>query len=171
MKLKEMGEDFSPQYIFRTIADVTPETLLAAGVKAAAVDIDNTLAYDSTLTLFPDAKDWVRRMRDAGIPLIILTNTYRLRAKTIGKKLGLPYICKANKPEPEGYVQCARQLGVDVSALAMIGDQLRTDVRGANNAGAVSVLVRPRHREILVGIYYYRIRRLENIYLKNHGLL
>ncbi len=162
-----LGDDLRPRRIFTKISEVTPEVLSELGAKAVAVDLDNTLAYDATFRPFDDAIPWVEAMRSAGIPVILFTNTYHLRAKIMGRKFGLRYVSPGRKPAPDGYHRCASILGIELGDLAMIGDQLFTDIRGANNAGAISILVRPRHREILLHFRYKKLRRLENIYLRN----
>ena len=161
-----MGDEFRPRYIFRKISDITPEVFLSTGAKAAAVDLDNTLAYDASFTPFRDARRWVRDMQAAGIPVIMFTNTYNFRARIMGKKFGLDYVSPGRKPAPRGFEKCAEILGVNITELAMIGDQLFTDVRGANNVGAISILVRPRHREFLLLFHYLRVRKAEKEYLE-----
>ena len=164
-----LREDLLPRRIFSAVTDLTPEALAAEGAKALALDIDNTIAYDSTFTLFPGVREWVRGMQAAGVPVMILTNTYELRAKSFAKRLGLPWFAAAEKPAPEGFRRCAAALGVEVSELAMAGDQLFTDIRGANAAGSIPLLIRPRHPEIFMFFYYRRVRKKERGYLEAHG--
>ncbi|MBR0509940.1 MAG: YqeG family HAD IIIA-type phosphatase [Clostridia bacterium] len=164
---KEFGDDLKPQYIYDKISDITPAALKAMGAKAVALDIDNTLAYDSTLRIFEDVPAWVGQIRQAGFGVVILSNTYYLRARRIAKQLGgLPYYYDANKPEKSGFLRAAARCGVKPGELAMIGDQLFTDIRGANGAGCISVLVRYRKREVLFAGHYRRLRKLEEAYLK-----
>ena len=164
------GEAYRPRYVFQKISDITPAFFLSTGAKAAAVDLDNTLVYDGSFTPFPDAVQWVNGMKAAGIPVILFTNTYTLRAHVLSKKFGLDYISPGRKPAPDGFAKCAMALKTPFPELAMIGDQLLTDVRGANNVGAISMLVRPRHREILLFFRYIRIRRAERDYLRRIGM-
>ena len=52
----------TPDYIFPTFADITPEFLLSNGIKALVIDVDNTLApYEQEL---PDQKtvDWFKNL-------------------------------------------------------------------------------------------------------------
>ena len=163
--MPELGDDLRPRRIHKKISDITPQELRELGAKAAAVDLDNTLAYDGSFTPFEDAVPWVQSMKAAGIPIVLFTNTYHLRAKIMGRKFGLPYVSPGQKPAAWGFHKCAAMLGVKVGELAMIGDQLFTDIRGANNAGAISILVRPRHTEILLYFRYQKLRKLENTFL------
>ena len=165
--MPKLGDDLRPRRIHQKISEVTPQELRALGARAAAVDLDNTLAYDGSFRPFPDAVPWVRSMQAAGIPVVLFTNTYHLRAKIMGRKFCLPYVSPGQKPAAWGFQKCATMLGVEIGELAMIGDQLFTDIRGANNAGAISILVRPRHTEILLFFRYQKLRKLENKFLNS----
>jgi hypothetical protein len=63
------------------------------------------------------------------------------------------YIYKANKPSAAGYKEAMEQMGTDVSNTIFVGDQILTDVWGANRAGIRSVMVKPVkkwHEEIQI---------------------
>lgn len=159
-----------PKYEYEKISDISVEDLRAMGVKGVGIDIDNTTAYDSTLTVFSGVKDWVKTVQDAGIKVIIISNTYSLRAKIISKKIGhIPYIAMARKPMTKNFFLAAKKLGIQVNELAMIGDQLFTDILGANSAGAISILVHYARPEVFLGSRYKKLRAKEHSYLKNMG--
>jgi HAD superfamily hydrolase (TIGR01450 family) len=48
---------------------------------------------------------------------------------------------RLGKPEPHLYLAAAKQLGIAIDRLVMIGDQLETDIAGANAAGCPSALL------------------------------
>ncbi len=159
-----------PRYFYDSITDITPEDIVAMGGTAVGIDLDNTAVYDSTGILFPGLKDWLESIRNAGFPVVIVTNTYTLRAKAISRKLGgLPYIANADKPDISCFRRAAEITGTELSGFVMIGDQLFTDIQGANNAGAISVRVKYKKRELLALFHFLKIRRLEKIYLESKG--
>ncbi len=160
----------TPQYFFDKLTDITADDLKKIGVKAVALDIDNTTAYDSVLTLIPGVQKWVKDIAKAGFPMIIISNTYPLRAKLISKKLGgLPYIANAKKPDTKNILRGAETVGVKISEMCLIGDQLFTDIRGANEAGAISIRVRPQRTEYFLFFRYKILRKQENEYLTLKG--
>ena len=59
------------------------------------------------------------------------------------KKTGLPYKGRAMKPLKLYIRKAMKHLGSDEKSTALIGDQIFTDVWGANRAGITSVLVSP----------------------------
>lgn len=140
------------------------------GVEVVCIDLDNTTVYDSSLKSIEGVKAWVKEMRAAGMRIIILTNTFTLRAKYFARKFGkLEYIAMANKPSIRGFLKVRELTKVPPQKIAMIGDQLFTDVKGANAAGMVSIKVRYRHEEILMAGRFRKIRKNERRYLKNRG--
>lgn len=159
-----------PRYFYDSITDITPEDIFSMGGSAVGIDLDNTTVYDSTLTLFPGVREWIKKIQEAGIPVVIVTNTYNIRAKLISKKMGsLPYIANADKPDIRCFRKATAITKTDISGFVMIGDQLFTDVQGANNAGAISVRVKYKTREILALFHFLKIRKLEKIYLESKG--
>ncbi len=168
---KNFSSNSTPKYFFDRLTDITADDIRNMGAKAVGIDLDNTSFYDNTLKPLPGVTKWLEEMKKAEIPVIIVTNTYNSRAKKISGILGgLPFVGDAHKPAPDGYIKAAKMAKVSVSELAMIGDQLFTDIQGANNAGAISVRVRYVRREILFGLRFRLVRRRERLYLENKGL-
>lgn len=85
--------------------------------------------------------------------------------------VNVSYIFKAGKPNPENYRKAMAQLGTDTTNTLFVGDQIFTDVYGANLAGIYSILVKPihpkeeiqivlkRYLEKIVLFFYQRSRR------------
>ena len=171
MKDTGLNSNSTPAYFYDDITHIAPEDIFAMGGKAVGIDLDNTCVYDSTLTFFKGVKEWLRKIEDAGIPIVIVTNTYKARAKAISARMGgIPYICDAGKPAVGCFTEACKITGVGLSEFVMIGDQLFTDIQGANNAGAISVRVRYKKREILMWPYFLMIRNREKLYLESKGL-
>ncbi len=170
MKNTGLETNSLPQFFYDSITDITPEDIFRMGGTAVGIDLDNTTVYDSTLELFPGVAEWLEKIKAAGLPVVIVTNTYTIRAKMIAKKMGsLPWIANADKPDVKCFEKAVKITGTDISGFVMIGDQLFTDVQGANNAGAISVRVKYKTREILALFHFLKIRRLEKIYLESKG--
>lgn len=171
MKKKDSFCDAVPKYFYDSLTDIAPSDIFAMGGRAIGLDLDNTCCFDSSLKLFKGVDSWLADMKNAGIPIIIISNTYPLRARLLSKKMGgLPYIANARKPKPSSFAKAAAIAGADLSQLVVIGDRLFTDALGANRAGAISVRVKYKKREILQGLRYTIIRRKEKKYLIDKGL-
>ena len=110
--------DAMPKYIYNSITEITPEELRRIGAVAVGIDLDNTTVYDSTLRPREGVLPWIRKVKAAGIPIIIISNTYPLRARWISKKFGVPYLALSNKPDPKNVVKAASQIGVPLENFA-----------------------------------------------------
>lgn len=152
-------------YRFRTISEITPDILKRIGVKGVAVDLDNTLVYDGSVKFFKNSSTWVDSIKAADIPIIILSNATAIRAYFLARRLGIDYISFARKPSGKALYKAAKRLGVDISQLGMIGDQIFADVEAANKAGAVPLLVDPKTQEFFFRKHFMKIRKREKVLL------
>ena len=153
-----MDINLIPMYHYDRIENISLDDIRSWGVKAVAIDIDNTICYDATRRFIGESRQWVERVRDSGIPIMIVSNANRSRAMKIARTLALPCVPIAKKPKAEPFLKAAEILGVDVRDIAFVGDQIFSDVKGANEVGAVSVYVEPPAKEI-VFYFFYRYRR------------
>ena len=134
---------FRPTALKERVTDIAPEFIRELGCSALLLDVDNTLStYTSHLPL-PGAVEWVRRMESAGFKLIIISNNFKKRVRRFGAAFGLDTLSFAIKPLPIGYLRAVRRLGVRPGECVIIGDQIFTDVVGANLCGMKSVLLAP----------------------------
>ena len=149
-----------PRYRVRRITDIHPEELKKLGIRGLALDIDNTIAYDSVDTFIEGVPEWLQEMRESGLQMIIVSNALPSRARKISRLAGVPALGMSIKPMPFGFWRAARRMGVRVAEMAVVGDQLLTDIRGGNLCGAVTIFVDPARQETRnVKIFESRRRR------------
>ena len=163
-----------PRYRFRCVLDITPEDLHKMGAKAVGLDIDNTLAPDGTFNFVEGVHEWIDKIQKAGFPITVISNGTFIRVIPISKYLGnLPYVHLSCKPLSCGLKKAAKRMGVEISELAMIGDQLFSDIKAANRCDAIPVRVDPLPAKSLYPHYYkWKEKREEPIlreFEKNHG--
>lgn len=157
-----------PRYMYNRITDIEPSDLLEMGVRAIAIDLDNTTVYDSTARPLEGVLPWLESVKQVGIRVCIVSNTYPLRARHFSKKFGVPAFSMANKPKPDKLIKAANKLGVDISEMAMIGDQLFADVLAANSCGAISIKTEPFMKEKLFAKKFRERRERERVYVKDN---
>lgn len=136
--------------------DITADGLRKMGVEGLILDIDNTLTtHDHPV---PDSRilQWLDQMRAADIRLILLSNNHPPRVAPFAQKLGLAFEADAKKPLPGGYQRAASAMGLSPRQTAVVGDQIFTDVLGANLAGMPSILVEPFQME---PFFRFRLKR------------
>ena len=136
---------FSPDWYFDKFDEATPEFLLTNGIRALILDIDNTLApYEE-----PEPNErvlaWFDALKESGIKAAFVSNNDFNRVSLFNQQIGIPMYPKGKKPLKKFMRRAIRELGVEPSETAIMGDQIFTDVLGANCAGATSILVKPIH--------------------------
>lgn len=155
-----------PDYYCNKITDVSVELLKSQNIKGLILDIDNTL-IDFDLNILNGANEWVKRMKENGIKCIILSNTNKIeKVKKVAENLDLPYIYFAKKPLKGGFRKAKIALGLENEKVAAIGDQIFTDVLGANRCNMFSILVNPISKKDL---WMTRLKRpLEELVIKSY---
>lgn len=127
-----------------SIYDLTGESLVGEGIRFLMADLDNTLIPYSAAQPDGTLRRWVEDLREHGVTLFLLSNSRKAtRAPNFASALGIPYLCHAGKPKRGGYQRAMAEHAVTAEESAMVGDQVFTDVLGANRAGVRSILVKP----------------------------
>lgn len=145
-----------PTAAAKGLLDITPELLREWHCKAILLDVDNTLSHHGSQTPFDGSVQWVRKMEAAGFSLIIVSNNTKERIAPFAKQFALPFLWRACKPLPIGYLKAAKQLGVRCKEAVIVGDQVFTDIIGANVIGMRSILLEPAEKE---HGWSFRVRR------------
>lgn len=136
-----MSVSFLPDMIFPSLTDVTSAALSARGVTTLLLDFDNTIVPYTTSTPTPEMERWLRAMQQSNIRLCVVSNSHKPRVKVFCEKYGLECITHAKKPFQRGLNEAKRRFSLDPAKTALVGDQIFTDVLGANYAGMQSILV------------------------------
>ncbi len=164
--MTDFSQNATPKFSFDCLTDITVEDLKKMCVKAVAIDLDNTSVYDCTITPIKGVRKWLEIVKKAGFKVVIISNSFALRAKVMGKMFECPSFGPAEKPDTKMIFQAAEAAGVKIHEMALVGDRLFTDVVGANNSGAVSVYVKPYKKELMIPFYWKKARQDEIEYLK-----
>lgn len=138
---------FFPTLYRRRITDVTVEDLRRLGTACVLLDVDNTLTTHDAPDLTDEVKAWLASMQAEGFRLIIVSNNSAERVAPFAEQIGLPFYAHARKPLPFGFGAAARQMGSDYKHCVVIGDQIFTDMLGANLAGMPCILLEPIQME------------------------
>lgn len=132
-----------PDIKVASVSEITAELLRENGITAVMVDLDDTLVPSGANSMAPSARQWMAGLRQAGVPVLILSNGERQRVARWAQELAVPAYALAGKPLWFAFRRGLRRLGTKPAQTAMIGDQLFTDVLGANLTGVRSILVQP----------------------------
>lgn len=127
-----------------SVFDLTGQSLEKAGVRFLMADLDNTLCPYSDGEPSQALHDWLADLKAHGVRLFLLSNSRKpLRPAHFAQCLGIDYLGHAGKPKTKGFVRAMAGQNVTAGECAMVGDQIFTDILGANRAGVRSILVKP----------------------------
>lgn len=167
-----MWQLFYPRQHLHSIFDLDPEHLRYLGIKGIITDMDNTLVPWNDRSVYPRLSRWLKNLQDKGFLLYIISNSTPRRGKKLAGELGIPAIWYAIKPRRRAFRRAIKEMGLSPSQVAVIGDQIFTDILGGNRLGLYTILVTPICDKEF--IWTRLVRRLEIIILqkmKKQGLI
>ena len=133
-----------PRGFYNSVSDLDPQVLAVKGIRLVLADLDNTLVPYKVLTPAPEVADWIAGLKQAGIQLFLLSNSRKPgRAQQFAQSVGIPYQGHSGKPKRGGYLKAMERMGCTPGQTVMVGDQIFTDVLGANRSGVTPLLIRP----------------------------
>ncbi len=150
---------FTPDFVFHSVIQITPEFLRDNGIKALVLDVDNTLTTHGNPTPGDGVLEWLDQMREAGISMTIVSNNSRERVKPFAEKLKLSFISRGCKPMTVGMTKACRVFELPPQEVAIVGDQLFTDMIGGRLKGMKCILTEPIQQED--GPFFRLKRKLE----------
>lgn len=136
--------------------DIDYEGLYEKGFRGVIFDIDNTLVEDQQEAT-KNAADLLEKIRRIGMKTFVLSNNHEKRVRLFSEAVGASCIYEAGKPLSKGYIRAMEMMGTDKATTVFVGDQIYTDIWGANNAGLYSILVAPVNPKEL---FHIRLKRL-----------
>ena len=164
---------YPDEYMDSTYA-IDFKKLYKDGYRGILFDIDNTLvphgapADERAIALF-------KELKQIGFTTCLISNNKEPRVKSFCDKVDSDYIFKAGTPLPGGYEEGIRKMKTTKENTLFIGDQIFTDVLGANRAGLYTIMVKPihpkeeiqivlkRYLERIVLFFYFRSIRKKSV--------
>ena len=136
-----MLKQFYPYAYVDSVYAIDYEKLYRAGYRALIFDIDQTLVQHG----YPSTKEvdaLFSGLHALGFKTLFLSNNSDERIQDFTKNIDAQYIPMADKPQVDGYLKALQLLEIDKDQTIFIGDQVFTDILGANRAGIPSILVK-----------------------------
>ncbi len=130
------------RYVAR-LAQIPHGELEASGFRGLIVDLDNTLLGFAQTELGEDHLAWVQEAKKRGFGLVMVSNNFTDRVTSVAAQLGIPCVPNALKPLPFGMMRAMRMLALPRRQIAVIGDQLFTDVLSGKICGLYTILTEP----------------------------
>lgn len=157
---------FIPDLYLNNVTEITLDLLQSLGIKGLVLDVDNTLTLHNSQEVLDAVLDWLALMKQSGILLTIVSNNNEERVKPFAKRLGLHYVAFGCKPLTRGFTQAAKQFKLPVEQIAVVGDQIYTDIVGGNLKGMLTILTVPFQEEN--NAFFKLKRKLEQIHIQHY---
>lgn len=134
-----------PKVMLYRLSELTPEFLRQRGIRLLMLDFDNTLLPYTSCVPEAELLVWLDGMKRGGIRLCVVSNSRKSKVTAFCKAHNIGCITRSQKPRGKGIRRALTQFGAQPAEAALAGDQIFTDVLGANCVGVMSILVKPIH--------------------------
>lgn len=152
-----------PDEYLKNVQQITYELLEKKHLKGIILDVDNTL-IDYYQKMPEGTKRWCQNLKKHGIQFCIASNSNKKeKVSNVAKDLEIPYIYFAKKPLKNGLKKASKIMNLETKHIAVVGDQLFTDILGANRCKMFSILVDPIEEK---DIFITMIKRPIENYIK-----
>ena len=140
-----------------SIYDIDLQALKNKGIKAIITDLDNTLIPWRSSEIQDKLTQWINTVRKADLKIAIVSNNTFTRVEAMSSQLGVIALSGAIKPRRSAFRSIAAQFNLSPQEIAVVGDQLFTDVLGGNRTGMYTILVTPISQHEFFGTKLMRL--------------
>ena len=127
---------------YNNIYDINYNKLKEMGIKSLIFDLDNTLGLISDGECPPKTKELINHLKKDFF-VIICSNNSKSRLKPYMEDLGVDGVAWSMKPFINGLVRIKRKYKLKKKEMAIIGDQIVTDIFAGNKFRIKTILVDP----------------------------
>jgi HAD superfamily phosphatase (TIGR01668 family) len=138
---------FKPTISVENVLSIDKLLLYNLKIKGLILDLDNTLSKDGSPALEMGVGEWLDEMRTLGVKMFIVSNNTTKRVTPLANELGIEFVAFGCKPFTLGIHRAVKAIGLPRHEIAIVGDQIFTDIIGGNLYGIKSILVEPFYLE------------------------
>lgn len=153
-----MLELYKPDMYKSDIYSIDYKKLKSCGIKCILFDLDNTIIPTYINKPTRKLKDFIEKLKDLKFKIIIISNSGKKRLTPFKNILEVDCAANSNKPSRKKYQKILDEYKYDISEIAVIGDQLVTDILGGNRMGFFSILVDPLSNREYIWTKFNRVK-------------
>lgn len=136
-----MKHNLKPTIYAKDIFSINYDKLKTQGIKTLLFDIDNTIAKTNEKYPSQETIELFKKLKKDKFNIYIITNALKRRAMRFGETLEVKTYYFSAKPLKRQYLKIMKKHNTKREEIAAIGDQIYTDIKGANNLNITSILV------------------------------
>ncbi len=134
---------FYPDDYYPSIMDIDYMKIYKKGIRGLVFDIDNTIVPYNTYEIPDSVLDLFKNLTRKGFAICFLSNNKKKRVSHFIKLFNIHGFHTALKPTPFGILRAIKYLRLPKNKIAIIGDQIFTDVICGRLQKIYTVLVDP----------------------------
>lgn len=136
-------DKFLPDIYQKSIYTINYEKIKSRGIKCILFDLDNTLAPDKVKKPSEKLIEFINKLKEMGFKVIIFSNSHKQRIRPFKEGLMVDAAYLSRKPFKGKFLKVMKIYGYTESEIAIVGDQLLTDILGGNNVNITTILINP----------------------------
>lgn len=166
-------EKYIPDIYAKSIYDINYDNLVSRGIKCILFDLDNTLLPPRTEEVPKKLADFIKQIKKTNIRFIIYSNSRKRRVSEIANRLNLEYYHLVRKPYRGKIDKVFKKYEYNQSEVAIVGDQLLTDILFGNRVGITAILINPLsiHDKFFTKFNRFREKRIYKKLYQNNLLV
>ena len=134
---------FKPTYKIDKVSNIPFVLLERDNLKGIMFDVDNTLTMMGK-GITEENEKWIKEAKKLGYSICLVSNTINVKkVRKIMNDLEVNGLYFARKPGTRGLKMALNLMDLKKEEVILVGDQLFTDIWGANRFGIKSILVKP----------------------------
>ena len=138
---------FKPKEILDIYSAFDMQKHFDDGFDTILLDIDNTIAIPDTGHMDENAKQFINDLKKVGYKVCIFSNNTYDRVKSFVGDNDVNFLSRVCKPLPFGFYKAFKKLNTTKNKTIVMGDQLLTDILGANLSGCYGIYCKQLQKE------------------------
>ena len=131
---------YIPTMYQKSIFDIDYKKLYQKNIKCILFDLDNTIIPANISTCDDKIIELFDNIKKENIKPIIFSNSPKMRISKIAHVLKVDYVYFALKPLSFKFYKTLKKYNLKKEDVAIIGDQILTDIVGGNKVGITTIL-------------------------------
>lgn len=134
---------YMPDIYQQSIYKIDYQKLKKRGITCLLFDLDNTLVPAHIKEPNSKIKELFDSLKQEGFMVVLFSNSGKKRLQPFKDYLEVDCCARACKPFRRKFLSVLQKLHVRETEVAIIGDQIMTDILGGNRVGITTILINP----------------------------
>lgn len=149
-------DNFIPDMYQKSIYHIDYDKLKEDGIKCLLFDLDNTCVPFKDKNPNKKLIELFETLKDMDFKVIIFSNATKKRLTPFKNELRVDCSAGSRKPNSKKLLKVIKMFNYNLSDVAIIGDQLYTDILCGNRVGIKTILINPMSKDDMLFTKLFR---------------